>query len=96
MSIWICQYCEEEFDPDIEHVDHSHEGFWCDFCDGFTYYDGKCHHRFTLILEGKEGPPTPLPTVKPKFKKHISPLRYPGGKSKLTPLIYTKLQEGET
>lgn len=95
--MWICQFCFESYDPDVEAVDHSNEGFWCDSCDGFTYYDMKQRHRFTLILEnGKSAVATPIPALPIKLKKHLSVLRYPGGKSKLVPIVYTKLQEGKS
>ncbi|TVX85655.1 DNA adenine methylase [Paenibacillus agilis] len=76
-------------------MDHSDEGFWCDHCDGFTYYSGTQHHRFTLILEEKGQAVTPVPSVPIKLKKQLSPLRYPGGKSKFIPVLYHKLQEGK-
>ncbi|WP_268626921.1 DNA adenine methylase [Paenibacillus alvei] len=91
----ICQFCEEVYDPESEMPDHSREGFWCDYCDGFTYYDGNQHHRITLILEEK-GQSQVLPQVPKKFKKQLSLLRYPGGKSKFISVVYNKLREEKT
>ncbi len=45
-------------------------------------------------MEDKYGKPTPIPRVPLKLKKQLSLLRYPGGKSKFIPIIYSKLQEG--
>ncbi|MFC5402284.1 DNA adenine methylase [Cohnella soli] len=95
--MWICQYCEEAYDPEDTGVDRSEEGFWCDYCDGFTYYSGVQQHRFTLILEnGTDGKKQLAPAVPIKFKKQMSVLRWPGGKSKFIPYIYSKLQENKT
>lgn len=95
--MWICQFCLEEYDPEVEGVDHSHEGFWCDSCDGFTYFNGVQKHRFTLILEnGTSGKMKPIPSVPVKLKKQLSVLRYPGGKSKFVSFLYSKLQESKT
>lgn len=91
-----CQFCEEIHNLLEETFDRSKEGFWCDHCDGFTYYDGIQRHRFTLILEEKGIEPTPLPEISIRLKKQLSLLRYPGGKSKFIPYIYSRLQEGRT
>lgn len=49
-------------------------------------------HRFLLLLEdnGTVNEQSISPAV-PKFKKRLSPLRYPGGKSKLIDYLYAKL-----
>ena len=85
-----CRFCETN--ADIDYVDKSPEGFWCDVCDGFTYYDGIPAHKFKLILEEKKKTESlPLNIGNCKFNKRISPLRYPGGKSKLIEYLYSKL-----
>lgn len=89
-----CQFCEESYDPEKDMFDRASEGFWCDHCDGFTYYSKIQHHRFTLILEEKGKQSTPMPNVSVKLKKQLSLLRYPGAKSKYIPVIFSKLQEG--
>lgn len=93
----ICQFCDETYDPisEIYMPDNNDEGFWCDQCDGFTYYDGRQKHRFTLILEEK-GQSQLLPHVPVKLKTQLSLLRYPGGKSKFLPVIYNKIRNGKT
>lgn len=80
-----CQWCgehgpAEEFDLD----EQNHEGFWCPSCDGFTYYDDSKNHlrRILLILEQSNGS-TSADVPRTKLRKRLSPLRYPGGKSKL-------------
>lgn len=80
-----CQWCGAEgslsdFEFDVEHRD----GFWCPFCDGHTYLseDANKRRRMLLILESKTGV---MPVCKHicKLQKRLSPLRYPGGKSKI-------------
>lgn len=87
-----CQWCGFESDniDDFEEDFKYHKGFWCPYCDGFTFYEGKEDYSlYNLILE-EEGE-----EIKVKkqltFDKHISPLRYPGGKSKLIDYIYNQL-----
>lgn len=80
-----CRWCGETY-KDNEPLDRIENGFWCDVCDGFTYHDaterGKC--RFLLLLEDKgKADPQTSPSSLPHLKKRLSPLRYPGGKSKL-------------
>ncbi|MGP4074163.1 DNA adenine methylase [Piscibacillus sp. B03] len=85
-----CRFCTELYD---ERWDKIEDGFFCDFCDGFTYFNPTKEHKYTLILEDKEQPKIPIPSTDIKFKKQLSPLRYPGGKSKLVELVYSHLRE---
>lgn len=89
-----CRWCgatgpERDFDVSL-----SPSGFWCPDCDGFTYTDEseRSKHRFLLLLENK-GPvdPQSLSPTLPHLRKRLSPLRYPGGKSKLIDFLYSKL-----
>ena len=93
---YICSYCGfssdnlEDFEEDFQH----HQGFWCPDCDGFTYFDGKADKRsYMVLLENKEN--TEATKVHPRFKlkKQVSPLRYPGGKSKVLDLLASYLSE---
>ena len=72
----------------------SPSGFWCPECEGFTYMDEteREKHRFLLLLEDK-GAADPQSTSRafPRLKKRLSPLRYPGGKSKLIDYLYSRL-----
>lgn len=89
-----CQWCgasgpAEEFELDEQHGD----GFWCPECDGHTFYDPEMNkkRRMLLLLEtsaGHEDPVTPS-----GLKKRLSPLRYPGGKSKLIDYLAAEFQE---
>lgn len=67
----VCRFCAEPYDPEADNFDRSIEGFWCDLCDGFTYFNNIQHHRFTLILEEKGVRSTPMPHVKVKFKNNF-------------------------
>lgn len=82
--MFVCKFCGEEYE---ELVDHSEKGFWCEMCDGFTYFD-KEEHKFLLILEN--GEKESVKALKTSLKKQVSPLRYPGGKSKLIDYLSTK------
>ena len=89
-----CQWCgehgpAENFDLD----EQNNEGFWCPNCDGFTYYDDSknCLRRILLILEQSNGSiAEAVPHT--KLKKRLSPLRYPGGKSKLIDYLATQFK----
>lgn len=88
-----CRWCgatgdEEYFET---HPDYT-EGYWCPNCDGFTRYGWKPDSDITLILERDEkGERLTGHMATPKFKKNLSPLRYPGGKSRMIEQIYSRL-----
>lgn len=91
----ICKFCSEEGTHEDFELDIANgQGFWCESCDGFTYFDKQArNHRFTLIMEDKN---TEKPTFSPspmKFRKQLSPLRFPGGKSKSIDYLFTHLQQ---
>lgn len=71
-------------------------GCWCPCCQSFIWHDpiANTQHN-TLILEQK-APSVSLDeahfTAQIKFNKRLSPLRYPGGKSKLIDYLFTRLQ----
>lgn len=79
-----CRWCGYEsadindFDEDFK----NHMGFWCLRCEGFTYYnqDDDTQKR-TIFLESAGAEIKNVRNGK-KIDKRISPLRYPGGKSK--------------
>jgi DNA adenine methylase len=94
MPVLICQFCENDEDRNGAELDPIQNGFWCSVCDGYTYlHPAAAEHRFTLILEDDSVRNSPIPKVNISLNKRLSPLRYPGGKSKIIPLIYSKLQE---
>ena len=94
---YVCNFCGlssddlEDFEEDFQH----HQGFWCPDCDGFTYFDNRADERaYVVLLEDKEKKRR-VTKVRPKFrlKKRVSPLRYPGGKSKVLDLLTVYLSE---
>lgn len=77
----FCGYASDEID-DFEMDEQYHTGFWCLDCDGFTYFENvKQQHTFHLIYE-KKGKNEKRMSVKPDFPTQVSPLRWPGGKSR--------------
>lgn len=93
----ICQFCGLEHERESAEIDEYQQGFWCADCDGYTYMDHVTqHHRFALILEDGTGTKTLAPMMPKHMKKRLSLLRYPGGKSKFIPFIYSKLQHGQS
>lgn len=90
-----CQFCSETGTIDDFELDTANgKGFWCCSCDGFTYFENTpVQHKFTLILEDKRGSkPKQIGTNRTKFRKQLSPLRYPGGKSKLIDYLSSYIQ----
>lgn len=91
---YTCQFCGYSSDDiyDFEADYKMNQGFWCPDCDGFTYYqqNPSNQHSFLLFLENKNEISTEKCNSKIKFHSHVSPLRYPGGKSKVIPQIYEK------
>lgn len=80
-----CRICGSDWQDD-----RNDDGWWCADCDGFNYWDASKHeqHKFTIILEDKsttEG----FQKLATPFKKRLSPLRYPGGKSKMIDYLAT-------
>ncbi len=95
--ILICQFCDNDEDSEEAEVDQYNRGFWCSNCDAYTYiYEPETRHRFTLILEDRQNVNTPAPDIRISLKKQMALLRYPGGKSKFIPYLYSKLQESKT
>ena len=93
---YTCSYCGlssdnlEYFEEDFQ----NHQGFWCPDCDGFTYFDGKADKRsYMVLLENKENKEATKVHPRFKLKKQVSPLRYPGRKSKVLDLLASYLSE---
>jgi DNA adenine methylase len=93
--VLICRFCANDESPEEAEIDSYNKGWWCSFCDGYTYLESAAvaEHRFTLILEDDADRNSAFPKVKIPFNKRLSPLRYPGGKSKVIPLIYSMMRE---
>ncbi|UYZ39032.1 DNA adenine methylase (plasmid) [Clostridium beijerinckii] len=93
-----CQFCGTNGmidDFELDFINNS--GFWCPDCDGYTFFNEEenIKRKFTLILEDKSKRNTVHYKPPIKFNKRLSPLRYPGGKSKLIGYLYSKLQENK-
>lgn len=91
-----CNFCDETAPrtSNAWQLDKQNKGFWCESCDGYTYFDKNSQqHRFTLILEDKMIGKTPNPAPMLKLSKRLSPYRYPGGKSKVIDYLHSFLQE---
>lgn len=93
-----CRFCGESYET-TESLDHTADGFWCDICQGYTFFDPKeyDHRRLLLLLEDKNASSGQNPVVAPlpQLRKHLSPLRYPGGKSKLIDYLYSRLCQAQ-
>ncbi len=83
-----CRWCGfksediEEFEEDYKY----HKGVWCPECEGFTYFnENETLSSYDLMLE-KRGEEIKIHR-QVKLNKQLSPLRYPGGKSKLADMI---------
>lgn len=96
-----CRWCGEAYN-EADNFDRAENGFWCDVCDGFTHYNPAAgdRHRMLLLLERADAKevkcgvgelPRPM-----RMRKRVSPLRYPGGKSKMIDYLYTQLLTGFT
>lgn len=96
-KVYTCQFCgfESEDIDDFEFDEKNKDGFWCYYCDGHTFFDYEKNkkRKFTLILEDKSRRHIIHYKAPFKFNKRLSPLRYPGGKSKLVDYIYSKVQD---
>lgn len=91
--MFTCRWCNETYE-NIDAIDHTETGFWCDTCDSFTFFDPKEYdtRRLLLLLEEKcSGPQKAISTPLLHLRKRLSPLRYPGGKSKLIDYLYSRL-----
>ncbi|QUH21844.1 DNA adenine methylase [Alkaliphilus sp. B6464] len=90
-----CGFCGYESTADEFDLDKFGQGFWCNDCDGYTYYSDidNVKHKFLLILEDKSTENSIYFKAPIPLNKRLSPLRYPGGKSKLIEYLYSKLQK---
>jgi len=94
----FCEHCgfegvlHDTFQPDAVE-----RGFWCEMCDGYTYFEEReDQHKFTLITEQKCTHTALTGHNSKKLAKRLSPFRYPGGKSKLVDFLSSHLQEKRT
>lgn len=87
----LCRACSCDVHDDV-----NENGWWCADCDSFNYWNDTAHkqHKFTIILEDKFKNEKKVKSTIP-FKKQLSPLRYPGGKSKLIDYLSTLVRPGK-
>jgi DNA adenine methylase len=97
-NLLTCRFCGNESTIEEFDLDELGDGFWCNDCDGYTYFiDSRIDkHRFTLILEDKSNENSTNYSAEVRLNKRLSPLRYPGGKSKLSNYLYSKMQKSST
>ena len=93
-----CKWCGyESTDPEAFEEDNNHRGFWCPECDYFTYFPGMEVPQISMImLEENSDSESLHKTIKIKYDKRISPLRYPGGKSKMVSFVGNMVREQHT
>lgn len=94
--MYICKFCGfqshkiDDFEEDYIH----HKGYWCPHCDGFTYYNSSQEERnFKLILESNTEHSEKLERA--TFPTQVSPLRWPGGKSRFVGKLLTYCEPGK-
>ena len=97
MSKYICQWCGSSSDDldDFEYDEVNKNGFWCPDCDGHTYLDEEKNdrRRMLLLLESKCKREPKSKSTRRKLNKRLSPLRYPGGKSKLIDFLAAQFHD---
>lgn len=89
-----CPYCGVESNDPSDFTEVPDKlGWWCECCDAFIPKESQ-KHRFIMLLEKKSFSDQCLDTYELNrsenggFQKRLSPLRYPGGKSKVIETIY--------
>lgn len=90
-KMYQCKFCGYSSDKleDFEADKQFHKGYWCPWCDGFTYFENEPdNHSYLLFLESKKQTGIETMPTDIKLPPRISPLRYPGGKSKVASLLY--------
>lgn len=90
---YICRNC---FHNDYDDIND--KGWWCADCDSFNFWDETEYkkYQFVIVLEEKvksieksiEKQKISIPI---KLKKQLSPLRYPGSKSRIIPYLFSLL-----
>ena len=90
MTCTFCGYQSDNIDDFEEDFQH-HAGYWCPYCDGFTYFENHGRrNQFILLLEDPQSGQNSTKTmIEKKIPSRVSPLRYPGGKSKVIDQIYS-------
>lgn len=93
-----CPWCGAQYDlSELNELDHAEDGsgVWCDCCDSFCFLDEAraSQHRMLLLLErGGAAAEKNVVSTACRLRKRLSPLRYPGGKSRVIDNIFSRLQ----
>lgn len=94
----ICPYCgyTDDLDSFDNHPNYPNN-YWCPDCDGFIELNNQKeiqerNQLYLLLLEDKSLA-SPKTASNIKLKKQNSPLRYPGGKSKMLERIYAGIKK---
>lgn len=92
-----CLNCGEEYvEEDAKYLDHNSDGWWCDYCEHLNYHAGVIRPQYKLFLESNGVESTTINKPLVKLKKQMSPLRYPGGKSKIADFVLDNLDQNQT
>lgn len=90
-QLLICPFCGYEESISEVDVEPTQKGYWCSDCDSFVYFQKDEDTRSALILLETHDKAGSGSKKKSNLKKYVSPLRYPGGKSKILDEIAEKL-----
>jgi DNA adenine methylase len=96
--IMKCTWCGyESDDQDDFELEEKSRGFWCPECDKFTYFPGRESPQIIAVLLEQGSTGEQLPAVsETRCDRRISPLRYPGGKSRMVSFISRQIRQGKT
>lgn len=100
----ICRWCGAELGPDEDwmKLQNGATVVWCSDCDGLTFlnHEDDKDRNMVLLLEHRKMDTAPFsqdaqkaPVTPCKLRKRLSPLRYPGGKSKAIDTLYASLDD---
>lgn len=97
----ICSYCDTAIDDEEVHFAKAHkrDGYFCDACEFFHYFDtNRKRPEYKLFLEQSTDQNDKAILNRPdiKLSKRLSPLRYPGGKTRLIDFVYHELDTSRT
>lgn len=95
--MYTCSFCGFSSTV-LDDFEHDTYGFECPDCISYNYYNEvseEVRHNFRLLLEKVDNSSlsSSLPSFKPTFPTRVSPLRYPGGKSKMVGQIYARTRK---
>lgn len=92
-----CRFCGYEgslSDFEEDHIHHA--GVWCPDCDSFNLFDEAEEKARVYALYLEDVRTGSILKCRKKIPQYVSPLRYPGGKTKLIPYVAVILPETVT